>query len=857
MTHPGVREVWYKTTAALATVNGYEIRFGIGHCEQLVASLNRTLREGAESRLDAESQETGPAALLISISRGRSRGGPMTIFHTSFSCILSSLSLLIFCASIALADTGARLHGRVLDETSAAVSGAVVRLSSREGLKWSVATDANGTYTFDRLKAGEYLLEVEYPTFRKKVDSLSLDSQDDRALDITLQVAGVDEHVIVTATGTIQSVDETSKSITVIDQEKIERRDEFSLVEALRPVPGLRVVQLGGPGGFSKIFIRGLRVADTSLLIDGLRVRDASDFRGSINPYLEDLLTNNIEQIEVLRGSGSSLYGSHAVGGVINVVQQEGTGSPKFNLGFEGGSLGLFRERAQVSGGIASRLGYSFSATRLDVNDGVQGDEVYRNTSLGGRVRYNIRSNMSLRGTVIFVDGFSRVGSSPFPIGPAGNEFGFATGAGPVAGFIENEVDLDSFRDASMFVGSMTFSHQPGKIYSYSASFQSVVTDRVFNEGPDQTATARRLGLLEFPSDFETSGRIYTFNFTNNIRLGRYNLVTAGLEAERESFSQIFSSPFFSTPETTDKQHSLAFFAQDQLILLEGRLQFSAAFRTQSFRVKNPESVPEIQNINVKRAFTGDGSVAYNIRETGTKLRAHIGNSFRAPSLSERFSLFRGQRIGNPFLRPERGLSVDGGIDQELLNGRVRASATYFYNRLQEVIVSTSLLNTVNSRGALSRGVELSFATSPYQGLDVDTSYTYTKSDQVLNFSTLRFDNVRTDPGASIPAFSIPPHSFSLGVNQRIRESFNINFDLYSVSEHFFPLFDPVFFSQVIFRFKGYTKADLGASYTHRIDDRKRVTFYGKVDNIFDRKIFEEGFRAPEATGVAGIRFRF
>src|SRR5262249_39465889 len=153
---------------------------------------------------------------------------------------------------------------------------------------------------------------------------------------------------------------------------------------------------------FSKIFIRGLRVADTSLLIDGLRVRDASDFRGSINPYLEDLLTNNIEQIEVLRGSGSSLYGSHAVGGVINVVQQEGAGSPKFNLGFEGGSLGLFRERAQVSGGVGSRLGYSFSATRLDVNDGVQGDEVYRNTSLGGRARYNLRPNMSLRGTLVF-----------------------------------------------------------------------------------------------------------------------------------------------------------------------------------------------------------------------------------------------------------------------------------------------------------------------------------------------------------------------------------------------------------------------------------------------------------------------
>jgi hypothetical protein len=510
-----------------------------------------------------------------------------------------------------------------------------------------------------------------------------------------------------------------------------------------------------------------------------------------------------------------------------------------------------------VSGGIASRLGYSLSATRLDVNDGVQGNGVYRNTSLGGRARYNIRPNMSLRGSVVFADGFSRVSNTPFPIGPAGNEFGFATGAGPVVGFIEGEVDPDNFRDAGFFAGSISFAHQVGSVYNYSASFQSVVTNREFDSGPDQSPSAKRLGLLAFPSVFENGGRIDTFNFTNNIRLGRHNLMTAGLEAERESASQVFSSQFFSTPKTTDRQRSLAFFAQDQLILFEGRLQLSAAFRTQSFTIKNPQSVPEVSNIDVKRALTADGSIAYNFQGMGTKLRAHVGNSFRAPSLTERFSLFRGQRIGNPFLRPERGLSVDGGVDQEFMSGRMRASATYFYTRLQEVIVSTSLVNTVNGRGALSRGVELSLAASPLRGLDVNTSYTYTRSDQVQVVPTLRFDNVLIPVGASVPSFDIPRHSLGLEVNQRIGESFNINFDLYSVGQHNFPLFDPIFFSQVIFTFKGYTKADLGASYTRRIDESKQITFYGKADNIFDRKIFEEGVRSPGVTGVGGVRFRF
>lgn len=781
----------------------------------------------------------------------------MSVSKSAFSRTLILFVYLVFSAAVVIAGAGARLRGRVIDQSSAAVSGAIVRLSLREGLQWAATTDANGAFSFDQLNAGEYLIETEARNFRRQVESLRLGPQEDRTLEVTLHAAGVDEHMVVTASGTAQSVDETSKSVTVVDEEKIERRDEYSLVEALRPVPGLRVEQLGGPGAFSKIFIRGLRVVDTSLLIDGFRVRDAADFRGGINPFLEDLLTNNIERIEVLRGSGSSLYGSNAVGGVINIVPQEGAGSPRFDLGFEGGSLGLFRERARVSGGTQSGFGYSLSATRLDVNDGVHGSEVYRNTSVGGRARYNIKPNISLRGAITFVDGFSRLSDSPFPIGPAGNEFGFATGMGPVIGFIENEPNPDGFRDANLFVGSITFSHQVGNAYNYSASFQSVVTRRAFPNGPDQSATAKKLGLFEFVSDSHSNGHIDTFNWTNYIRAGRYNLITAGLEAERESFTQDFTSPFFSTPRTTDRQRSLALFAQDQVSLLDGRFQLSAAFRTQGFTIKNPESVPEVRNIDVKRALTGDGSIAYLFRKSSTKLRAHVGNSFRAPSLSERFTLFRGQRIGNPFLRPERGLSVDGGLDQELLQGKLRASATYFYSRLQEVITETALFRQTNSRGALARGVELSLAAAAGRGLDVNTAYTYTNSALALAGAILRFDNVRLPAGASIQSFSIPRHSFSLEVNQRLQGGFNINFDLYSVSKHNFPLFDPLFFSQVLFSFKGYTKADLGASYTREIGERRQVTFYGKVDNLFDRKIFEEGFRAPGATAVGGIKFRF
>lgn len=768
---------------------------------------------------------------------------------------LSALVILIY-ANLVFAQTTTNIKGAVVDPKGAKVAGAIITLYSRDNRLLITTSDANGSYRFDGVSPGEYVVTVDAQGFSRNARALRAQSNGD-TVDFNLELAAINSEVVVTAEGTPQTIDETSKAISVINADQIERRNENSLVDALRLTPGVRVEQLGGPGGFSKILIRGLRVVDTSILLDGLRVRDAADFRGGLNPFMEDILVNNFDRVEVLRGSGSSLYGSNAVGGVVNIVSLEGAGAPKFNLGFEGGSLGLFRERFQVSGGVGQRFGYSFSATRLDVNHGVHDGEIYRNTSLGGHARYAFNPKISLRGTISYTRGFSRVDDSPFPIGPDSNPFGFGIGTGPVVGFLENDPDPDNFRKAYLFVGSLTFLHQVNSVYSYSAAFQSVATSKRFDSGPDQSETAKRFGLFADVSVFQNTGRIQTFNFINTIRVDRHNLITAGVEGEYEKFSQIFTSPFFSTPQTTDRQRSLAFFARDQLTFLDGRLQFSAAFRTQGFTIKNPESVPEVQNIDVKRAMTGDGSIAYLFPQSNTKLRAHVGNSFRAPSLSERFVTFRGQRIGNPFLRPERGLSVDGGIDQTAWNNQLRASATYFYSKLQEVIVSTAFMRETNAPGALARGVELSLAVSPHNWIDVVADYTFTNSTQVQATPILRADNVRLPAGANIQALSIPRHMFGLEVNKSFENGLNINFNLHSVSEHNFPLFDPVFFSQVLFPFEGHTKADLNVSYLKRLTDSRAMRFYGKFGNIFGSDYVEEGFRAPGRTGLAGIVFTF
>src|SRR5262249_46873068 len=151
-----------------------------------------------------------------------------------------------------------------------------------------------------------------------------------------------------------------SKALTVVDSQEIDERDESAIPESLRVVPGLRVQQLGGPGSFTSIRTRGLPNEDTAVLVDGIRFRDAAAPQGDASGLLEDLFVTDVSRIEVLRGSGSSLYGSNAVGGVINLVTDEGGGPIRGSVLGEGGGLGMFRTRAQLAGSAKdNRVTYS------------------------------------------------------------------------------------------------------------------------------------------------------------------------------------------------------------------------------------------------------------------------------------------------------------------------------------------------------------------------------------------------------------------------------------------------------------------------------------------------------------------
>ncbi|HEY0367545.1 MAG TPA: TonB-dependent receptor, partial [Pyrinomonadaceae bacterium] len=333
-------------------------------------------------------------------------------------------------------------------------------------------------------------------------------------------------------------------------------------------------------------------------------------------------------------------------------------------------------------------------------------------------------------------------------------------------------------------------------------------------------------------SDFD--GRIHILNARADLRVGRVNYITGGYELESESFQNpSFQVNPADNSDVDVSQRSHAFFAQDQLRFLDDRLQISAAFRAQFFRLNEPVFTPTasapytgITFQSPPTAYTGDGSIAYTFRSTGTKLRGHIGNGYRAPSLFERFgtafdSFFGYSIFGDPRLKPEQSVAFDVGIDQSFADNRVRASATYFYTELRRIIIFdfSGLIDFttdpfgrfggyLNTDGGIARGAEVELRATPVRTLNLTAAYTFTKAQQ-------RTPQV---PG-TIRALVVPEHQFSIVATQHVGRRVLINFDFSASSNYIGAVFDTVTFASRGYRFKGLAKADLGASYSLPLGD--------------------------------------
>jgi outer membrane receptor protein involved in Fe transport len=441
-------------------------------------------------------------------------------------------------------------------------------------------------------------------------------------------------------------------------------------------------------------------------------------------------------------------------------------------------------------------------------------------------------------------------GSQPFPRAIAG------------VSFQPDFNNPDEGRRNRLLVGSVKLTQDINERFSYSLAYQRVSSQRRNYNGSlidPQFAAFYPFGDFEFIN--VNKGTTDTLDARLNARLARSNLATFGVEYERESLFQQAIPSFSAFNNTTDRQRTFAIFGQDQISLFDDRLQLSFGVRGQFFRIRAADRPGVLSGVNAEKSITGDGSVAYFFRSTNTKLRAHVGNGFRAVSLFERFGagLFPGlglQRFGDPTLRAEQSISVDGGVDQRFASDRALIGVTYFYTHQPRVIDFQSFFvvdplglgrfsGYENRPGGFSRGVESFIEATPWRGTELRASYTYTNSDRLVPFVGLR------------PQYVIPSNVFGLTLNQRYR-SFAFNFDLNYTGSHLAPVFENDFpFRTAELSFDGYTKADLFGSYERRVSERATMLLFIGADNIFNQRYYENGFLAPGIAGRGGVKFKF
>ncbi len=336
--------------------------------------------------------------------------------------ILNLVLLIILLSAVGFAQSSGSVTGRVTDDNEAGINQSQVKLTAKNdpNTTFTARADSEGNYRFDNIPAGVYQVAANNGILSgaaRGTRTVTVMAGQTVTLNITVQPF-VSETVTI-ASGTSQPVDQVSKSVSTISGQEMERRNEQTVADALRTLPGITVQQSGGFGRLAVIKTRGLRNQDTAVMIDGQRFRDAGAITGDASPFISDLVEMSVRKIEVLRGSGSSLYGTNAIGGVINILTDDFAGS-KLRGSFmaEGGSLGMVRGKAGLSGGYRDKAFFNLGLSHNNYKDGVDGNDGARNTSGKAGFRYQFNHKIQLTSRFYISDAFVQLNINPDTIGP-------------------------------------------------------------------------------------------------------------------------------------------------------------------------------------------------------------------------------------------------------------------------------------------------------------------------------------------------------------------------------------------------------------------------------------------------------
>ncbi len=615
--------------------------------------------------------------------------------------------------------------------------------------------------------------------------------------------ARVHRKIIATTPSRLEEpVEEVSGSFSVLSTPEIEAQNPTTAPEVLRDLPGINVKESGTMGESASIRLRGSEASQTLILLDGIRLN--SPWRGGFN--IGNFTFDEIAQIEVLRGGQSALYGSDAIGGVVQLKTMRGKGVLKTSLTQEVGSESTFRERLSVDG-ENSKLDYSMTLSRTDT-EGQFSHDGYGGTHFSGKTGLELRDSGRLELIFRVQEDKKELAidvppSNPVQIVPD-----------------ENRILRRKFR-----FYSLQYHDQMGQ--NFELSWKAALIDTALEENNPSDPSA-----LTSNSYFEDTGtQTVILDFQQNYSVNDFNIFSFGLEQHWDTvISNIdidiaFSNPpasFTSLGNKVDQSRRNTAFYLQNLFKWQGRFTFQAGARVDD-------------NSGFGTVTTPHAAMAYQFKPSQTILRGSWGKGFRAPTIQELyFPVF-----GDENLEPEKSENWEIGFRQKINGKAIVFDIVYFQNKINLIEKNPTGIQNIYS---LTKGIESLFQIQPFQSLMIKANYTYLDAKSLQTGEPLF---LRPKHQGNINLLYIPTVAIvaNIGINMLGSQALPIDFRLLDGSL----LQD---------KNPGYTRVDFSTSYNHLrgFQNIQELRFSLKIRNLFDRAYQEvPGFPAPGIGFFAGI----
>jgi len=590
------------------------------------------------------------------------------------------------------------------------------------------------------------------------------------------------DEVVVVANRAPEPLSKVGNSVTVLDQPAIQESQKVELSELLATTPGITFSRNGGPGNTTGVYIRGANSDHTVVLIDGVVLNDPSLVGGNLD--FGNLLVGDISRIEILRGAQSTLYGSQAIGGVINIITTEPQPGLGADVQAEGGSLGT----GMVKGGIGDksdnwsfRLGATYYATdsipTLDRHYGGSIADPFHDSVVSGRATYDFTPDVQFDERAYWTE--SRV---------------FYDGYSPITFLLANYPQYEDVR----------------QLFDYTGLNFNFFDDHLKNRVAYEYTTTRH-------SDYNSA--VDPITQTDSYRGVNSRVEYQGTWAVADGYQAVFGvQQEKSWADITPYAPAHAETGQvGEYVQLQGQL-IPGLTLTAGERHDHYDSFGQ--------HYTGQFAAAWSL-PSSTVLRASWSQGYKAPSLYELYSPY-----GNTTLIPEESTGGDGSVEQHLWNDRITLSATYFLTHFKNLIEfedcpGSPLCATIGQAGgyyanlnrAKASGVELQASAALTSALAVSANYSHIKTLDETPGSPTDGQQLfqRPEDAANLSLSYTWPHRVETTVAARYGgPSLDQNFNVFPTAN---------------VRLGGYTLLDLRVSYA--VTDKFEL--YARVDNATNK----------------------